>query len=66
MSVYLATNARNSGLWDEGELETTTYCSAKCRTYDGKSLTWCLLRYDNSYEFDEVCNNCGVLIPASA
>ena len=68
MTTYLATGAVSAPRADE--VKTLAYCSPPCRreTEDqslsqGFVLTF---RDDNSYEFDETCANCGVLIPASS
>jgi hypothetical protein len=61
MTTYLATHKRDADMWDEGEEITRPYC-ALCAVNAVKLYTW---RRDDSYEFDEVCANCGKLVLAS-
>ena len=68
MTTYLATGTdRYASAVTEC---TAAYCSPKCRSFDQRGGTArgfkpLVLQDDDSYEFDEVCANCGVLIKAS-
>ena len=62
MTTYLAILSRRSYF---GQSETRPYCSSDCRRYDSVGWTIEDWRDDDSYEFDEVCGNCGVVVPAS-
>jgi hypothetical protein len=62
MVTYLATTT------EQDEDTALAFCSANC-CVEGLGPNWEELinvQRDDSYEFDEVCANCGVLIPASA
>lgn len=56
MTTYLATEETNA--------MTLAFCSRFCRStrLGPLSPTW-IKRNDDSYEFDEVCANCGAIIP---
>jgi hypothetical protein len=54
--IYLATAKQ------EREVVAIPYCSLLCSSQHGFTMN---VRDDDSYEFDEVCANCGVLVPAA-
>ena len=61
MTTYLA---QNYSVGDNGADDSTfPYCSLECLTsqFRIESDWW----DDDSYEFDEVCANCGALVAAS-
>jgi len=62
MTTYLAT------LRPGGESEKTfAFCLKPCRAwyFNANEKKFTTRRDDDSYEFDEVCQNCGSLIKAS-
>ncbi len=68
MVTYTATGKtvyRTFGKEPVVEESTRVYCSESCRA-DFEPKTGVEFRDDASYEFNELCSNCGVAIPASA
>jgi hypothetical protein len=64
MTTYLATTTATKDGWAFENI-TLAYCSRICREVGAESGGWNGTgRDDDSYEFDEVCANCGVVIPA--
>jgi hypothetical protein len=61
MTTYLATYT-----YRQHELRTSTFCSAECRLEYFSPERPRTERDSTSYEFLEVCANCGVEIPAAA
>ena len=61
MPIFLGTD------YVEGDHETLPFCSPDCtNAYEIMShVDFDEVWSDDSYEFDETCANCGVLIPAS-
>lgn len=68
MTTFLATKERGEGPFSE---YTYAFCSDQCRVdhtyaeYYRTGTRNTSQRDDDSYEFDEVCANCGALVSAS-
>jgi hypothetical protein len=62
--TYLAIDTVTSSQVDQEET-VFAFCSWQCRALNEPMLPW-TIRDDSSYEFDEICANCGREIPASA